>query len=185
MAEFTRLLGLIEQGNEAALEQFLALVYGELRRLASGKIRREASVTLQVTELVNEAYIRLVDKEGIPLRFEGSAHFFASASEAMRRILVEHARKKLTHKRGGGKKPIAIHDSLLASPERSDEIVAVHEALLELEIHDSQVAELVKLRYFVGLPHKEAAEAMGVSKRVADRLWAVGKMWLFRKLEQA
>lgn len=183
MGELTQLLGQIEDGDEDAFEQFLVVVYGELRKLASGKIKREASVTLQVTELVNEAYLRLVSKEGSPLKFHGGAHFFAAASEAMRRILVEHARKKLTIKRGAGEKPVRFDDSFMAAADRSDEIVAVHEALSELELHDSQAAELVKLRYFVGLPHKEAAEAMGVSKRVADRLWIVGRTWLFRRLE--
>ena len=186
MSELTQLLSQIEKGDDEAFEHFLALTYGELRKLASAKIRRESSATLQVTELVNEAYIRLVDKNGSPLAFQGGTHFFGAASEAMRRILVDRARKKLTLKRGAGEKPVRLDDTFTAksSSDRSEEIVAVHEALSELEQHNPQAAELVKLRYFVGLPHREAAEAMDITKRVADRLWVVGRTWLFRRLEQ-
>lgn len=185
MTELTQLLTRIENGDDDAFEQFLAMTYGELRKLASAKIRRESSATLQITELVNEAYIRLVDKEGSPLSFQGGAHFFGAASEAMRRILVERARRKLALKRGAGNKPVSFDEtfSSAARTDRSEEIVAVHEALDELQIHNAEAAELVKLRYFVGLPHKEAAEAMNITKRVADRLWLVGRTWLFKRLE--
>lgn len=186
MTELTQLLSQIEDGDDEAFEEFLVLTYGELRKLASAKIRKESSATLQVTELVNEAYMRLVDKSGSPLSFQGGAHFFGAASEAMRRILVEKARRKLALKRGAGNKPVRFDEafSAAASADRSEEIVAVHEALEELETHSPEAAELVKLRYYVGLPHKEAAEAMNITKRVADRLWLVGRTWLFKRLNQ-
>ena len=184
MGELTQLLNRVENGDEDALNEFLVTVYDELRKVAAAKIRKEPSAALQVTELVNEAYIRLVGKDGSPLAFEGGAHFFAAAAEAMRRILVEHARRRRSQKRGSGRKELEFDGVFGATSDRTAEILAVHEALDDLEVHDAQAAELVKLRYFMGLPHGEAAQVMRVSKRVADRLWAVGKTWLFRRLEE-
>ena len=185
MSKITQLLTDIEAGDSLAVERLLTLVYAELRQLAAARIR-ERSDSLQATELVNEVYLRLAKSEGNPLPFKGRAHFFGAASEAMRRILVDHARSRLRLKRGGGKRPVPLEESIEATEEqRSEELLAIHEALDELELHDSQAARLVKLRYFVGLPHKDAAEAMEISRRVADRLWALARNWLYRKLKTA
>ena len=183
MSEITQLLSEIESGDNLAVERLLTLVYAELRKLAAARIR-ERSDSLQATELVNEVYLRLAKSEGNPLPFNGRAHFFGAASEAMRRILVDHARSRLRLKRGEGFKPIQLDESLVMAEDRSEELLAIHEALDELEVHDPQAAQLVKLRYFVGLQHKEAAEAMEVTKRVADRLWTLARNWLYRKLKR-
>ena len=184
MSEITQLLLDIEAGDSLAVESLLTLVYAELRQLAAARIR-ERSDSLQATELVNEVYLRLAKSEGNPLPFKGRAHFFGAASEAMRRILVDHARSRLRLKRGGGVRPISLEESIEATEESSEELLAIHEALDELELHDPQAAQLVKLRYFVGLQHKEAAEAMEISRRAADRLWALARNWLYRKLKQS
>ena len=182
MEDVTRLLRLIEEGDEHAVDRLFSLVYGELRKLASANLWKKGSDTVYVTELVNEAYLRLVDKDGKALKFQSRKHFFGAASEAMRRILVDDARKRLSLKRGGGIQPVRLDETFSASKDKLEEIVAVNDALLTLEQHDASAAKLVKLRYFVGLTHKEAAEAIGISVTSADRLWAITKTWLYRQL---
>jgi RNA polymerase sigma factor (TIGR02999 family) len=139
--------------------------------------------TLQATALVHEAYVRLVDGDKTP-HWNSRGHFFAAAAEAMRRILVERARSKRRIKRGGGAWRLELDEHLLVSDERVDELLAVHEALDELERHDAQAAALVKLRFFAGLEHQEAADLLGLSRRAADRLWLLARTWLYRALAE-
>jgi RNA polymerase sigma factor (TIGR02999 family) len=183
MSEVTRILSALEQGDPDAAEQLLPLVYEELRKLAAQKMAQEApGQTLQPTALVHEAYLRLVgdDRER---RWDGRGHFFAAAAEAMRRILVEAARRRSTLKRGGDRGQAQLDLANLASPDRPDEVLAVDEALAALAAADPQAAELVKLRYFVGLPVPDAAKALHISTRSAERLWVYARAWLRRAIE--
>ena len=183
MSEVTRILSAIEQGDPHAAEQLLPLVYDELRKLAAQRLAHEApGQTLEPTALVHEAYLRLVG-DGEP-RWDSRGHFFAAAAEAMRRILVDHARRRAAQKRGGNARRVAWHDEMAVADRQDDDLLALDEALGELERHDPQAAGLVKLRYFSGLSHQQAAEALGVSRRVADRLWAVAKAWLHQRLRE-
>jgi RNA polymerase sigma factor (TIGR02999 family) len=182
MTDVTRILSAIEQGEPQAAARLLPLVYDELRRLAAQKLAREAAgQTLDATALVHEAYLRLIgtDKKQ---RFQGRGHFFAAAAEAMRRILVDQARRKRRLKRGGGglKQPLDENHAVL--PQPGDDLLALDEALEAFAATDATAAQLVKLRYFAGLTSPEAAEALGVSPRTADRLWAFGRAWLRRRL---
>ena len=182
MADVTQILNDIEQGDPHAAEQLLPLVYGELRKLAAEKMAQErAGQTLQATALVHEAYVRLVDVDR-PQHWNSRGHFFAAAAEAMRRILVEQARRKQAGKHGGGRLHVDLPADLAAPESRSDDLVALDEALSRLERHDPDAARLVKLRYFAGLSHQEAAEALGISRGTADRLWALARAWLYRRL---
>jgi RNA polymerase sigma factor (TIGR02999 family) len=184
MHEVTQLLSAIKQGDPNAAEQLLPLVYDELRRLAAQKIVQEKpGQTLQATALVHEAYLRLVDVGEAP-HWNSRGHFFAAAAEAMRRILVEQARRKQADKHGGGRLRVDLPEDLAAPEARSDDLVALDEALTQLESHDTDAARLVKLRYFAGLSHQEAADALGISRGAADRLWALGRAWLFRQLSK-
>jgi RNA polymerase sigma factor (TIGR02999 family) len=186
MNEVTRILLAIEQGNPQAAGQLLPLVYDELRRLAAQKLAQETpDQTLQATALVHEAYLRLVDVDK-PQQWDGRGHFFAAAAEAMRRILVERARQKSTHKRGGGFRRLGFEQlSLTCDYDHTpDELLALDEALLELEQHDHQAARLVNLRYFAGLSHQQAAEALGIGRRAADRLWALARTWLYQRISK-
>jgi RNA polymerase sigma factor (TIGR02999 family) len=184
MSEVTRILDAIEQGDPHAAGQLLPLVYDELRQLAALKLAHEApGQTLQPTALVHEAYLRLVGKEDEP-HWDSRGHFFAAAAEAMRRILVDRARRRTAQKRGGAARRVAWDDQFAVAEPQDDELLALDEALGELERHDPQTAALVKLRYCCGLSHQQAAEALGVSRRVADRLWAVAKAWLYQRLHQ-
>jgi RNA polymerase sigma factor (TIGR02999 family) len=184
MSEVTRILSAIEQGDPHAAEQLLPLVYDELRKLAAQKIVQEKpGQTLQATALVHEAYVRLVDVDK-PQHWNSRGHFFAAAAEAMRRILVEQARRKQADKHGGGRLRVDLPEDLAAPEARSDDLVALDEALSRLESHDPDAARLVKLRYFAGLSHQDAAEALGISRGAADRLWALGRAWLFRQLSK-
>jgi RNA polymerase sigma factor (TIGR02999 family) len=189
MSEVTRILCAIEEGDPHAAEQLLPLVYDELRKLAACKMAQEApGQTLQATALVHEAYLRLV----VPASRDASAsgncpwnsrgHFFAAAAEAMRRILVESARRKQTDKHGGGRSHVELPADLAGPETRTYDLVALDEALDRLEGHDPDAARLVKLRYFAGLSHQEAAEALSISRGAADRLWALARAWLFRQL---
>jgi RNA polymerase sigma factor (TIGR02999 family) len=184
MSEVTRILSAIEQGDPNAANQLLPLVYNELRSLAAQKMAQEAlGQTLEPTALVHEAYLRLVDRdEAQPWSSRG--HFFAAAAEAMRRILIERARSKRRDKRGGGARRQDLQEDFLIAEDRLDELFAVHEALDELERHDAQAAALVKLRFFAGFEHQKAADALGLSRRAADRLWLLARTWLFRKLAE-
>jgi len=188
MSDVTSILSAIEQGDPHAAEQLLPLVYEELRKLAALKLAQEKpGQTLEATALVHEAYLRLIgDQPAAQARehWNTRGHFFAAAAEAMRRILVEQARRKQADKHGGGRLRVELPEDLAATEVRSDELVALDEALTRLEGHDPDAAQLVKLRYFAGLSHQEAAESLGVSRGAADRLWALGRAWLFRQLSK-
>jgi RNA polymerase sigma factor (TIGR02999 family) len=182
MNDVTRILSAIEQGDARAAEQLLPLVYDELRKLAAQRLAQERpGQTLQATALVHEAYVRLMDVDR-PQPWNGRGHFFAAAAEAMRRILVEHARRKRAARHGDGRLRLDLPADLAAPESRSDDLVALDEALGRLERHDADAARLVKLRYFAGLSHQEAAQALGLSRGAADRLWALARAWLFRQL---
>jgi RNA polymerase sigma factor (TIGR02999 family) len=184
MTDVTRILSAIEQGDPHAAERLLPLVYDELRRLAAAKLAREKpGQTLEATALVHEAYLRLVasERRGSSPPWNSRGHFFAAAAEAMRRILVDHARRKQSQKRGGGRARLDL-DQLAASSERLDDVLDIDAALAGLADADPQAADLVKLRYFAGLSIPQAAAALGVSPRSADFLWAYARAWLLRSL---
>src|SRR5437870_7128245 len=183
MSDVTRILSAIEQGDPHAAEQLLPLVYDELRKLAAQKMAQEApGQTLQATALVHEAYLRLVDADKVQ-HWNSRGHFYAAAAEAMRRILVEHARRKGSLKRGGGRKREELDEENVVAPQAPGELLALDDALSQLAVIDAQAAELVKLRYFAGLTVKQAAESLGISPRAADFLWAFARAWLLRKIE--
>jgi RNA polymerase sigma factor (TIGR02999 family) len=182
MSEVTRLLSAIEQGDPHATGQLLPLVYDELRQLAAAKFAQEkAGQTLQPTALVHEAYLRLVGAEQAP-HWNSRGHFFAAAAEAMRRILVEQARKRGRLKRGGDRQRLDLDALQLSLPEVADELLALDEALAELALKHPDKAELVKLRYFTGLTVAEAAQALGISTSTADRHWTYARAWLYRRI---
>jgi RNA polymerase sigma factor (TIGR02999 family) len=182
MNEFTQILSAIEQGDPQAAEQLLPLVYGELRKLAAQKMTRESpGQTLDATALVHEAYLRLVDVEKVQ-HWNSRGHFFAAAAEAMRRILVEQARRKGRLKRGGDKEPVDFEEVEIALDGPADDIVALDEALTRLAEKHPEKAELVKLRYFAGLTVNEAAKVLGVSTSTVDRHWTYARAWLMREL---
>jgi RNA polymerase sigma factor (TIGR02999 family) len=184
MTDVTRILSAIEQGDPNAAEHLLPLVYDELRRLAAQKLSQERpDQTLQATDLVHEAYVRLVDTD-LAQHWDSRGHFFAAAAEAMRRILVDRARRKQTEKHGGSLRRVDFPEDLQAADAEADDLLALDEALTRLEQHDAACAKLVKLRYFVGFSHQEAADALGISRGAADRLWALGRAWLFRQLSK-
>lgn len=176
MSEVTRILSAIEQGDPQAASQLLPLVYDELRKLAAQRLSQEKSgQTLQATALVHEAYLRLVGEDG-QQSFQDRGHFFAAAATAMRRILIDGARRKLTQKRGGG---FERHDlDGIAAPQPDAELLALDEALQKLAEADPLKAKLVELRYFVGLTGEQAAEVLGISPTTADRHWAFARAWL-------
>ena len=180
MNEVTRLLEAIHDGDSAADAELLTVFYAELRQLARAKMAREKpGHTLQATALVHEAWMRLGDQ-----RFETRAHFFGAAAEAMRRILIERARRKQAAKHGAGAEHVDADAIEIAAPtEKTDELLAVHEALDALAEHDARKAELVKLRYFVGLTIDEAAEVLGISAPTAKRDWAYARAYLYRTIE--
>ncbi len=184
MTDVTRILCAVEQGDPTAAEQLLPLVYDELRRLAAEKMAHERpGQTLQATALVHEAYMRLVDVEKVQ-HWDSRGHFFAAAAEAMRRILVDQARRKGSQRQGGGLKRRALEHIELAAPEPSLDVVAISEALARFEQIDRLKADLVKLRYFAGLTIPQAAEALGVSSATADRYWAYARAWLHTELKK-
>jgi len=184
MNEVTRILSAIDQGDPHAAEQLLPLVYGELRKLAAQKMAQERSGhTLQATALVHEAYLRLVDVKKIQ-DWSSRGHFFAAAAEAMRRILVEQARRKGRLKRGGGKERVDLEQVEIAFAGPADDLVALDDALARLAEKHPEKAELVKLRYFAGLTVNEAAEVLGVSTSTVDRHWSYARAWLFRELSR-
>jgi RNA polymerase sigma factor (TIGR02999 family) len=182
MCDVTGILQRIEQGDARATEQLLPLVYEELRKLAAARLAQEKpGQTLQPTALVHEAYVRLVGLQR-EQRWDSEGHFFAAAAEAMRRILIERARRRAAIKRGGELTRIELGDELLVSDERAVELLALDEALAALEHHDPQAAQVVKLRYFAGLSHQDSASAMNITRRAADRLWALAKAWLYQRM---
>lgn len=179
MSDVTHILEAIQKGNAKAAEELLPLIYAELRRLAAAKMAREQpGHTLQATALVHEAWLRLGN--GV---FANRSHFFAAASEAMRRILVERARRKHREKRGGGAEHVDVAElEIAAPPGNEEESLAVHEALDRLAAHDPRKAEVVKLRYFVGFSFEETAEVLGVSVITAKREWAYARAWLHQEI---
>lgn len=185
MTDITQLLFQIEQGDKNAAERLLPLVYDELRKLAGAKLAKEnPGQTLQATALVHEAYLRLAQRDSNP-HWNGRGHFFGAAAEAMRRILVEKARQKLGPKRGGGRARVTLNEAHNLFDPRADEIIRVNEALEDLAEESPEKAELVKLRYFAGLSHQEAAELLGISRATADRHWAYAKAYLYAALQDS
>jgi RNA polymerase sigma factor (TIGR02999 family) len=179
MSDVTRLLSEIERGEPAAAERLLPLVYEELRELAAAKLAHEKpGQTLQATALVHEAYLRLVDASRRGQPWDGRGHFFAAAAEAMRRILVENARRKARKKHGGDLKRVELNESDLATTTSDERLLAIDEALDRLAGEDPAAAELVKLRFFAGFSIPEAAEIMRVSRTKAYELWAYARAWL-------
>jgi len=169
------------QGDESAFEQLVPLVHAELRRLAHRAMGRErAGHTLQTTALVNEAYMRLIDVSRV--KWQDRAHFFAMSARLMRRILVDHARSRQTQKRGGDTRKISIEESLVVSPERGEDLVALDDALQALAAVDARKCQVVEMRYFGGLTVEESAEALHVSVETVMRDWKLAKVWLLREL---
>ena len=182
MTDVTRILSAIEQGDPRAAEQLLPLVYDELRKLAARKLAQEKpGQTLEATALVHEAYVRLVDVDRAQ-PWNSRGHFFAAAAEAMRRILVDNARRKQSKKRGGERIQVDLEQLATASSERLDDVLDIDAALAGLTQADPQAAELVKLRYFAGLSIPQSAAALGISPRGADFLWAYARAWLLRSV---
>ena len=182
MNDVTQILSLIEQGDPSAAEQLLPLVYDELRKLAATKMANEASEhTLQATALVHEAYLRLVEN-GHNLQWNSRGHFFSAASEAMRRILVEAARRKSGPRRGGGLRRQDAELDQLGKPDASGMVLAVDEALERFGREEPNIAKLVELKYFAGLTLDEAGAAIGVSSRTSRRYWAYAKAWFHHEL---
>ncbi len=181
--DVTRVLESIDQGDPQAADELLPLVYDELRRLARAKLAQEApGQTLQPTALVHEAYLRLVNgAEG--QHWNGRGHFFAAAAEAMRRILINHARDKKRLKRGGNRRRLELQDLASVESASPDELLALNEALEKLAAEDSECAELIKLRFFAGLTMDEAVEALGIARRTAERRWSYGRAWLYKQLQ--
>jgi RNA polymerase sigma factor (TIGR02999 family) len=187
MSEFTRLLNAIEAGNPQAAAQLLPLVYDELRQLAAKKLAQEKpGQTLDATALVHEAYLRLLassgGESGEERRFTDRIHFYAAAAEAMRRILIDNARKKKSEKRGGQHQRAAWHDKIAAPVKPTDDLLAIDEALTHLAEEDAESAQLVKLRFYTGLSVDEAADVMGLARATAYRTWKYAKAWLRTKL---
>ncbi|MFO0788794.1 MAG: ECF-type sigma factor [Pirellulales bacterium] len=185
MNKFTEILCGVQRGEPLATEALLPLVYDELRNLASARLAQEShGQTLQPTALVHEVYLKLTAHEPVP-DWQNRRHFFAAAAEAMRRILIDRARSKLSERHGGRFQRQELHDDFIADDCRSANLIALSEALDELAEHDQQAAQLVELRYFAGLNHQDAAAALQISRRSADRLWALARAWLYRRLNEA
>jgi RNA polymerase sigma factor (TIGR02999 family) len=184
MNDLTSIITAIEQGNAQAADQLLPLVYDELRRLAAYRLSQELpGQTLQPTSLVHEAYLRLTGNQD--RKWEGRAHFFGAAAEAMRRILIENARRKAAVRHGGGQQRLNIEDVDIAAFSKADEIIAVNEALEKFAVENQPKAELVKLRYFAGLTIEETAEVLRISVPTAKRWWAYARAWLHNELASA
>jgi RNA polymerase sigma factor (TIGR02999 family) len=187
MSDVTRILSAIEEGDAQAAEQLLPLVYDELRRLAAAKLAQERpGQTLSATALVHEAYLRLVDVDRAQ-HFNTRGHFFAACAEAMRRILVEKARRKQRLRHGGGvqQQPLDDNEPAIASPVDALDLLALNEALDRLEAASPRRARLVKLRYFAGLTLPEVAEMLGIAQSTAEADWAYAKAWLKREMEKS
>ncbi len=177
MSDTAHILQAVERGDPKAAEELLPLVYGELRRLAAAKMAQEApGQTLQATGLVHEAWLRLAGSQR--QQWHGRAHFFAAAAEAMRRILIDRARSKATEKHGAGQARAELDESRIELAAPSEEVLAVHEALDALAAEDAVAAQVVKLRYFVGLTVPEIAEVLEMAPRTVNRHWAFARAWL-------
>lgn len=183
MNDVTQALNGLPPGDPTAAVQLLPLVYDELRKLARARMAAEMpNHTLQATALVHEAYLRLSGSGSA--HWANRAHFFAAAAEAMRRILIDHARRRRAVRHGGGKEAVPLEETSIAAPGDDDELIAVHDALERLAIHDREKAELVKLKYFAGLTTEEAASVLGLSVPTAKRYWAYARAWLFREIKR-
>lgn len=184
MSDVTRILGAIEGGNAKAADELLPLVYGELRVLAAQKLSHEApGQTLQATALVHEAYLRLAGNE--PQDWKSRGHFFAAAAEAMRRILVENARRRRCLKHGGNRNRVKLEEVEPTADGFPDDIIALDGALAKLANHRPQTAEVVRLRYFAGLTLRQVSEILGVSRRTVDSYWAYARLWLYREITRS
>jgi RNA polymerase sigma factor (TIGR02999 family) len=182
MNQVTQILHAVEQGNSQAAEQLLPLVYDELRKLAAQRLVHEKpGQTLQATALVHEAYLRLVDVDKVQ-HWNSRGHFFAAAAEAMRRILIDQARRKQRPKHGGGREHIALDQIEVCGNETPLDILALDEALTRLAEKDPVKAELVKLRYFAGMTLPEAAQVLAISLATAERYWTYARLWLYAEL---
>jgi RNA polymerase sigma factor (TIGR02999 family) len=185
MNDVTQILFEIELGDAAAAQRLLPLVYDELRRLAAARMAQEKpGHTLQATGLVHEAYVRLVDKPQVQ-KWDSRGHFFAAAAEAMRRILVENARRKARVRHGGQRERVGFDDLELAAQTADDDVLAVHEALDDLERADPEAAKVVKLHYFLGQTFQETAQLLDISERSAYRTWSYARAWLYARLADA
>jgi RNA polymerase sigma factor (TIGR02999 family) len=183
MSEVTHILSAIEQGDPHAAGQLLPLIYDELRRLAAQRLAQEKpGQTLQATALVHEAYLRLVGAPSVSDRWNSRGHFFAAAAEAMRRILIEQARRKGRARHGGGRKRVGLDGLDVAAESAAADLLALDEALRQFAAEEPQAAEVVKLRYFAGLTIEQTAEALGVSVRTANRHWAFARARLHQLL---
>ncbi len=183
MSEVTCILDRIHNGESQAATELLPLVYDELRKLAAARMAQERNAwTLQPTALVHEAWLRLAGAD--QQTWQNRAHFFAAAADAMRRILIDHARRKQALKRGAGAKRLDLDRVDVAIAADSDTLLSIDEALDKLAGEDSQAAELVRLRFFVGLGYEEAAQIMGISERTAKRCWTFARAWLYRELSR-
>jgi RNA polymerase sigma factor (TIGR02999 family) len=183
-ADVTHLLNAIEHGDPAAADQLLPLIYDELRKLAASKMAKEQpGQTLQATALVHEAWIRLAG--GQQQRWDSRRHFFAAAAEAMRRILVEKARRRQRARHGGGLDRVDVDEVEISAGVRQDQLIELDDALAKLEAQDPQKAEVVKLRYFVGMSNEQTAETLGLSLATVERYWSFAKAWLFKEIQQA
>lgn len=183
MSSATVMLRAIEAGDAQAADQLLALVYDELRRLAAYKMSQEApGQTLQPTALVHEAWLRLVSDEG--RKFENRGHFFAAAAEAMRRILIDRARRRLTHRHGGKHERVTLDESGLVAPAEDEQLLAVDEALEKLAREHPVQAQVVKLRYFAGMTNEETAQLLDLSVSTVKNYWAFARAWLFDEIRK-
>ena len=184
VSEATQLLSAVEQGSPKAAEELLDLVYEELRHLAASKMAHEApGHTLQTTALVHEAWLRLVGDEN--RRFENRTHFFAAAAEAMRRILIDRARRRHAERHGGGYQRVTLEDDLLANPDDDEQLLALNDALEKLALKNPAQAQVVKLRYFAGMTNEEIAQLMGISLSTVKNYWTFSKAWLFHEIKGA
>ena len=184
MSEATILLNAVEQGDPQAADKLLELVYEELRRLAASKMARESpGQTLQPTELVHEAWLRLVGPKNP--KFENRNHFFSAAAEAMRRVLIDRARRKLTQRHGGGVERVDLDGQDLASPEVDEQLLAVHEVLDKFAKDHPVQAEVVKLRYFVGMTNEETAQVLGISVSSVNNYWMFSRTWILHEIKNA
>jgi len=183
MSDVTRILNVIERGNAKAADELLPLVYEELRKLAAHRMANEApGQTLQPTALVHEAWLRLVGSENP--KFEGRAHFFGAAAEAMRRILIDRARRKRARRHGGGQRRVNVEEVEIAADAEDDRVLAISDALDKFAARDKVKAELVKLRYFVGMTIEESAQVLGISEPTAKRYWVYARAWLYNEINK-
>jgi len=181
--DVTACLAALSQGDKSALDRLVPLVYDELRRQAAGFLRKESpGHSLQPTALVHEVFLKLADQTRVS--WKGRSHFFAVGAQAMRRILVDHARKRKRVKRGGGRQRITLDEALVVSPRRDEDVLALEDALVQLAKLDSRQAQIVEMRFFGGLTVQEVAEVLGVSKRTVEAEWTMIRAWLRRELTE-